>query len=638
MPSIDLNDLPEDDMCPLCEVYVGHQGNAADRRNSWRAHLASNKHRRAQELADKRTTTSSSSSNGISRSNNTQSSSASAAAVLDWANLPEDDRCPICGELIIHHGNPASRRNSWNAHLESKKHRRAVEAITAAAARGDVDGTGVEGGFDWSHLPEDDKCPTCGVVVVHTNTPGSRFNSWKTHFQSNSHMRAVSAAAAKASHPVIQRPTRPRHQSDDDDDDRWTAPTHHSYSPPPPPATTTSLSDLRFNLRPDTTTTSTQGLGTQHFPSISTRSTTSTIGHRDPFTLSGGTGLSPAPSTTSRTSTVAHPAVWGGSAYTRHDDDYDNDHSTRGGRFTSSQAAAASPVHPPIVTRGQKQSHPSLFSPEDFSSGVSTPIMNVTFKHVIRTGHTLCKKRIPLDDFGEADVQRLRSVFAKIKGLSHPNIMRYYDCVDEDDASMHVYMEYAPCGTLSSLIRTLGNDVPLSTVRAWTRQLVEGVLCLHSSGVIHRAIRGDNIFVTADSVLKIAVNFNHGCVIGDGSIDEHDDRNCGLNGTESINSILFLAPEVINACPGRPYGPPSDIWSIGCTVVEMLTGRPPWPEYFNRDNAIFAVMTAQELPEQMPDPCDGVLLNFLVNCFEIVPARRLSAQQLLQHPFLKPAV
>ncbi|CUF27991.1 protein kinase, putative [Bodo saltans] len=242
-----------------------------------------------------------------------------------------------------------------------------------------------------------------------------------------------------------------------------------------------------------------------------------------------------------------------------------------------------------------------------------------TLKAIVRTGQTLCKKVILFDNYGEADVQRLRIIFAKVDDLSHPNIMRYY-CIDEDDASMHVYMEYAPCGTLSSLIRTLDNDVPLSTVRAWTRQLVEGVQFLHRNGVINRAIRGDNIFVTADSVLKIAVNFN--C----SHVDEHDERNCGLNGTESINSILFLAPEVINACPGRPYGPPSDIWSIGCTVVEMLTGRPPWPEYFNRDYAIDAVMTAQGLPEQMPDPCDSLLLNLLLSCFETDPARRLSAQ------------
>ncbi|CUF27752.1 protein kinase, putative [Bodo saltans] len=186
-------------------------------------------------------------------------------------------------------------------------------------------------------------------------------------------------------------------------------------------------------------------------------------------------------------------------------------------RSDSTMSQAPSSAHPFIVARSQKQQSSSQFSRTDLLSGVSTPMGRSTLKAIVRTGQTLCKKVILFDNYGEADVQRLRRIFAKVDDLSHPNIMRYYDCIEEDDVSMHVYMEYASCErTLSSLIRTLGNDVALSTVRAWTRQLVEGVQFLHRNGVINRAIKGDNIFVTADSVLKIAVNFN--C----SHVDEHE--------------------------------------------------------------------------------------------------------------------
>ncbi|KAF8023762.1 hypothetical protein BT93_F1069 [Corymbia citriodora subsp. variegata] len=74
-----------------------------------------------------------------------------------------------------------------------------------------------------------------------------------------------------------------------------------------------------------------------------------------------------------------------------------------------------------------------------------------------------------------------------------------------------------------------------------------------------------------------------------------------------------------------------DIWSLGCTIIEMLTGKPPWSEY-ERAAAMFKVIrSAPPIPETLS--AEGK--DFLQCCFCRQPAERPSAAMLLEHAFLQ---
>jgi mitogen-activated protein kinase kinase kinase len=96
---------------------------------------------------------------------------------------------------------------------------------------------------------------------------------------------------------------------------------------------------------------------------------------------------------------------------------------------------------------------------------------------------------------------------------------------------------------------------------------------------------------------------------------------------------MYMSPEVIKGSGAGRHGA-VDIWSLGCVILEMATGRRPWA---NLDNE-WAIMynIAQGNPPQLPsrDQLSEAGADFLKKCFERDPAKRASAAELLQHPWM----
>lgn len=112
------------------------------------------------------------------------------------------------------------------------------------------------------------------------------------------------------------------------------------------------------------------------------------------------------------------------------------------------------------------------------------------------------------------------------------------------------------------IINKYGGALSENVVINYTKQLLTGLEYLHSHEVIHRDLKAANVLVDRNGVCKLA---DFGTAK---SVHELNGQSNTLTGT-----LNWMAPEVIQQ---QPYGRAADVWSIGCTVFEMVNGHPPW--------------------------------------------------------------
>ncbi|OCT62255.1 hypothetical protein XELAEV_18043339mg [Xenopus laevis] len=237
-------------------------------------------------------------------------------------------------------------------------------------------------------------------------------------------------------------------------------------------------------------------------------------------------------------------------------------------------------------------------------------------------GRELAAKQVQFDpDSPETskEVSALECEIQLLKNLHHDRIVQYYGCLrDKGERTLTIFMEYMPGGSVKDQLKAYG-ALTENVTRRYTRQILEGVSYLHSNMIVHRDIKGANILRDSAGNVKL----------GDFGASKRLQTIC-LTGT-GIRSVTgtpyWMSPEVIS---GEGYGRKADVWSLGCTVVEMLTEKPPWAEY-EAMAAIFKIATQPtnpQLPPNTSEQCRDFVKRILVEA-----RQRPTAEELLRHPF-----
>ncbi|KPP65143.1 hypothetical protein Z043_116462, partial [Scleropages formosus] len=242
-------------------------------------------------------------------------------------------------------------------------------------------------------------------------------------------------------------------------------------------------------------------------------------------------------------------------------------------------------------------------------------------------GQLIAVKQVALDDCdpasAESEYQRLQVEVDLLKTLCHDNIVGFLGTALQDGV-VSIFMEYVPGGSITSILQRFG-PLPEKVLALYTRQILEGVAYLHRNRVIHRDLKGNNIMLMPDGVIKL---IDFGCARRIGRLTYSSDLSDLLKSVHG--TPYWMAPEVINE---TGHGRKSDIWSIGCTVFEMATGKPPLA-HMDKLAALFYIGARRGLMPTLPEEFSGEAKNFVQSCLTSDQKERPSAEELLKHPFV----
>ncbi|XP_052201199.1 calcium-dependent protein kinase 8-like [Diospyros lotus] len=242
----------------------------------------------------------------------------------------------------------------------------------------------------------------------------------------------------------------------------------------------------------------------------------------------------------------------------------------------------------------------------------------------VETGEKFACKSISKKKLRTAvDIEDVRREVEIMKHLpKHPNIVSLKDTY-EDDNAVHIVMELCEGGELFDRIVARGHYTERAAA-AVMRTIVEVVQACHRQGVMHRDLKPENfLFANKKETASLkAIDFGLSIFFKPG---EHF--------TEIVGSPYYMAPEVLR----RNYGPEVDVWSAGVILYILLCGVPPfWAE--TEQGVAQAII--RSVIDFKRDPWPKVSENakdLVKKMLEPDPKKRLTAQQVLEHPWVQNA-
>ncbi|BFZ53641.1 Serine/threonine kinase mps1 [Savitreella phatthalungensis] len=295
---------------------------------------------------------------------------------------------------------------------------------------------------------------------------------------------------------------------------------------------------------------------------------------------------------------------------------------------------------------------------DQIGKGGSSKVFRVMSSH----GRIFALKRV---DFESADAQTIGGYKSEIELLKRlegsDRIIRLFDAeINDAKGRLSMLME---CGEidLAHLLSKAPKDEPpdLNFVRLYWRHMLEAVRAVHDEKIVHSDLKPAN-FLLCEGKLKL-IDFGIAKAIGNDTTNIHRDQ--------QIGTVNYMSPEALSdqntgGGPGgarlMKLGRASDVWSLGCILYQMVYGRTPFSHLsmIQKIQAIPSPSHRIDFPEYAFAPAarddsrlqqaalsqggarkiDGDLLRVMRGCLERDPRLRLTIDQLLNDPFLKPEV
>jgi len=240
------------------------------------------------------------------------------------------------------------------------------------------------------------------------------------------------------------------------------------------------------------------------------------------------------------------------------------------------------------------------------------------------TGELLAIKRIRLDGVEseqvEKRVMKLKMEVGLLKMLTHRNVVRYIGTdVCESGDYVDILMEFVAGGSIKALIQKY-SGLDEAVIRSYAKQILKGLIYLHENRIVHRDLKGANILLTPEGVIKLT-DFGSA-----GQLGGHEDSIC----KSMKGSPYWMAPEVVKQ---EGHTTKADIWSFGCVLIEMRSGVPPWSDQSKVTKGVLKLISAHDGRPTLPVDCSLDLQSLIASCLMRDPEMRPEASALLEHEF-----
>lgn len=194
--------------------------------------------------------------------------------------------------------------------------------------------------------------------------------------------------------------------------------------------------------------------------------------------------------------------------------------------------------------------------------------------------------------------------------------------VENGQIFYNLFLEYAAGGSLAGR-----GKLPESEVRRHAAAVLKGLSFMHWKGLVHCDVKLQNLLLCSSTSPE-----EEEVKIADFGLAKKTREDAG-DGVFLRGTPVCMAPESVAR---NEYEPPADIWGVGCAVVEMITGKPAWRSVCDAtdiNSLLFRIGFGDELPE-IPRELSEEGKDFLQKCLVRDPAKRWTAEMLLQHPFV----
>jgi serine/threonine-protein kinase OSR1/STK39 len=239
------------------------------------------------------------------------------------------------------------------------------------------------------------------------------------------------------------------------------------------------------------------------------------------------------------------------------------------------------------------------------------------------TNRHLALKIIDLDR-ESSDLNTVRQEVAFWSSCDHPNIVPYYRSF-VSGPYLYIAMEYLAAGSVSGILRdSFRGGFPCESVIASVLRAVARALAhIHAHGQIHRDVKPGNIIVGQDGSVKLG-DFGVAATL----LEDGQRRRARFSST---GTPCYMAPEVVSGSIGHTEK--ADIWSLGITAIELAVGAAP---YAGMTIGAILPKLMKAPPPQLPrkGSFSFEFRDFVRKCMNADPRKRMSAVELLAHPFL----
>jgi serine/threonine-protein kinase len=238
----------------------------------------------------------------------------------------------------------------------------------------------------------------------------------------------------------------------------------------------------------------------------------------------------------------------------------------------------------------------------------------VYLAHDTKLDRQVAIKNLPPEMIANPDVRSRFSREARIlASLNHPNIATIYEELEEGESASYLVLEYVPGDTLSE--RIVPGGLKLEETLSVALQIAEAVAAAHEKGIIHRDLKPGNIKITPEGKVKV-LDFGIARTVSSEPIPQ---QSTVTELGRIIGTPAYMSPEQVR---GQEVDRRSDIWSLGCVLYEMLTGRVPFEGETGSDT-LAGILEREPDWQALPKNTPTNIQILLRRCLEKDRRRRL---------------